>query len=210
VENVTGRCDEIERKWIIDPTYAQKLIASATGSFDIQQGYFGDDCRVRVNRGSMTNAVISIKIGISKLTRAEFNYPIPMEDAEQLLSCINTLTKRRHDIGHGFTLDQFFGKLEGFFMIEKEYASEQVASVDQPPEEWVGCQEVTSTRGYTNAELVHLTWDAGIGLFLDDPTGFEYGGKKMEPKSIPTPEEVAHLIVTGDGDPLMPDPLIIP
>ena len=210
MENETGRVDEIERKWIIDPAYAHLLMAGATSSFDIQQGYFGEECRVRINRGSVTNAVISIKIGISKLTRAEFNYPIPLEDAETLLSCINTLTKRRHDIGHGFTLDQFFGKLEGFFLIEKEYASEQVASVDTVPEEWVGCQEVTDAQGYTNAELLHLTWDAGIGLFLDDPTGFQYGGEKFPPNKVPTPEEVAHLIVTGDGDPLMPDPLIIP
>ena len=150
---------------------------------------------------------------VTKLTRREFNYPIPLEDAETLVSVINTLSKRRHNIGNGFTLDEFYGKLSGFFLIEKEYPSEEAATADNIPEEWIDVRDVTNERGYTNAELLHLTWDENIGLFLDDPVSFQYGGDKFPPHVVatgPTPEEIAHLIVTGDGDDLMPDALIIP
>lgn len=195
---------ETERKWILHLADAEALKRSASESYDIEQCYFGAECRVRINRGDITNAVISFKVKLSELTRKEYNFPIPVEDAEDLISRSPlTIVKRRFDIGDGFTLDEFFNGLYGFHLIEKEYESEEAANNDVVPSHWdFGVTDVTSDDTYKNEQLVHLTWDDAIGLFKDDQ-------REIDNSAQIDNNDIEHLIKTGDVDDNMPDPLII-
>ena len=84
----------------------------------------------------------------------EFEYDIPMEDAEQLFTIAKTETveKYRHKImyeGHCWEVDEFVGKNSGLVVAEIELKSE-----DEPFEkpEWIG-EEVSNDKRYTNASL---------------------------------------------------------
>jgi adenylate cyclase len=142
---------EIERKFLVTGTKWRQA-----NGIPIRQGYLcsekGTTARVRL---AGEKAFLTIK-GVKKgLTRPEFEYEIPVTDAEQLLKlCAGPLIEKvRHVVVHqGFMweVDEFLGENEGLVVAEIELEKE-----DQPFErpDWVG-REVTGDPMYFNSNLV--------------------------------------------------------
>lgn len=143
---------EIERKFLVNGDAWKR----SKGTL-YRQGYLSTvkERTVRV-RLEGERAVLTIK-GITRgATRAEFEYEIPFEDAEQLLDdlCERPLIeKTRYKIEHaGLTweVDEFLNENAGLVVAEVELESED-QQFDLP--EWLG-EEVTRDPRYYNANLV--------------------------------------------------------
>lgn len=142
---------EIERKFLVTST---AHLHPAQG-FALRQGYVcitpGAVARVRV-RGAQ--AFLTIKGKTQGISRSEFEYPIPVADAQQMLDelCPSVVSKTRFLVehaGHTWEVDVFDGENEGLVVAEIE--------LDAPDEnferpEWVG-QEVSDDVRYFNAYL---------------------------------------------------------
>jgi len=144
---------EIERKFLVRGPDWQ----TATGQ-RIHQGYLNRDkhrtVRVRI---AGEQAFLTVK-GISTgATRAEFEYAIPVEDAEALLTLCDgpLIEKVRHKVEHAglvWEVDEFLGENAGLVVAEVELAHEDQA-IQLPP--WAG-QEVTTDARYFNSSLAAL------------------------------------------------------
>lgn len=150
--------EEIERKFLVTGT-AWK----AGGGERFRQGYLSSvpERTVRV-RVAGEQGFLTIK-GVNRgLARAEFEYPIPLADAEALLVLCETplIEKTRYRIQHGahlWEVDEFHGVNAGLVVAEVE-----LRSADEEPErpDWVGA-EVSDDPRYFNASLVKCpftTW----------------------------------------------------
>jgi CYTH domain-containing protein len=142
---------EVERKFLIrDDTWND-----GSHGVRIAQGYLtlDPDRTVRV-RLAGENAWITVKGRTQGITRAEFEYQIPPDDARDLLElCLpSVIDKTRHRIefrGHVWEVDVFHGANEGLVIAEVELADESV-SPELPP--WIGL-EVSDDVRYFNANL---------------------------------------------------------
>ena len=119
------------------------------------QGYLNRDkqrtVRVRIVEDA---AWLTVKGATAGATRAEFDYPIPLADAEQLLAlCDGPLVRKlRRVIVHAgctWEVDEFQGDNAGLVVAEIELASE--AQAFEPPP-WLGA-EVTHDPRYFNSSL---------------------------------------------------------
>lgn len=142
---------EIERKFLVTGD-AWKQGAAA----HLRQGYLNTDksrtVRVRI---SDDDAFLTIKGKTSGITRSEFEYPIPLSDAEELLLLCGsaTLAKRRYTLktgSHIWEVDEFCGANIGLVVAEVELSSE-AQSIELP--DWVGL-EVSGDARYYNSSLV--------------------------------------------------------
>lgn len=141
---------EIERKFLVMGN------AWRTGSGTrICQGYLNRDkartVRVRI---AGDQAFLTVKGANQGNTRAEFEYAIPVADAEQLLALCDgpTIDKVRRKIAHGnhvWEVDEFLGQNAGLVVAEIELASED-AVFTKPL--WVG-REVSDDARYFNSQL---------------------------------------------------------
>ena len=144
---------EIERKFLLTST-SWKQLAPGTS---YRQGYLNSTkertVRVRTidDKGFLT--IKGLSVGA---TRVEYEYEIPVADAERLLDdlCEKPLIeKNRYKITHaGFVweVDEFFGENMGLIVAEIELESED-QSFEKP--EWVG-EEVTGDPRYFNSSLI--------------------------------------------------------
>lgn len=144
---------EIERKFLVDPQGAWRS-APVTR---FRQGYLSTtkERTVRV-RTAGDRGYLTIK-GITRgATRREYEYPIPLTDAEQLLNglCEKPLIEKdRYKLDHQglvWEIDEFFGDNQGLILAEVELSSED--QVFARPD-WVG-EEVTEDPRYYNANLI--------------------------------------------------------
>jgi len=143
---------EIERKFLVtDQTW--KKLGNGTA---YRQGYLSTRkervVRVRTMGGK---AALTIKGPIVGVTRPEFEYEIPLDEANQLLELCEKplIEKTRFRIDHGglvWEVDEFHGLNEGLIIAECELESEN-QEIDKP--EWVGT-EVTGDPRYANTNLV--------------------------------------------------------
>ena len=145
---------EIERKFLVD---AKKISAlNLAGGEKIFQGYLSTDknktvrVRVKNNRGFLT--IKSANVGI---VRKEFEYEIPVADAEEILKLCapNVLQKVRYKVeyaGKIFEVDIFSGRHQGLILAEVELNS-QTEEIDLP--DWLG-EEVSDNPKYFNSNLV--------------------------------------------------------
>ncbi|OHX12146.1 adenylate cyclase [Chromobacterium sphagni] len=142
---------EIERRFVVDGD-AWRGLAPAV---QYRQGYLSVEkertVRVRVVGDQ---AWLTLKGNISNVSRHEFEYPIPLADAQTIMAamCPMVVDKLRHRIEHGgfiWEVDEFFGDNAGLVLAEIELPAE-----DSPFEKprWVG-EEVTEDGRYTNAYL---------------------------------------------------------
>jgi adenylate cyclase len=144
---------EIERKYLVAGDGWRTEVVD--GGTVIRQGYLarGETRTVRVRRAG-GRAWITVK-GPGTLARSEFEYEIPVDDADQLLSSLcepGTIDKTRYRVHFGgrvWEVDEFHGRHSGLVLAEVELPATD-AVVDVPP--WVGA-EVTTDPAYTNAEL---------------------------------------------------------
>lgn len=141
---------EIERKFLVIGTAWRQ-----TASTRLSQGYLNRDkdrtVRVRI---AGEQAFITVKGGTNGLARLEFEYGIPVADAELLLKLSDgpIIEKQRHLFpfaGLTWEIDEFLGANSGLVVAEVELASES-----QPFEkpQWVG-EEVTTDTRYFNSNL---------------------------------------------------------
>jgi len=144
---------EIERKFLVTNNSWQE---GAEGTA-YKQGYIlnsvTNTVRVRVagNKG-----ILTIKGQANDLTRPEYEYEIPLNDAEEMLSslCAKPLIeKTRYKLtvaNHVWDVDVFHADNQGLVIAEIELSYEQEA-FNKP--DWLG-QEVTGDERYFNAYLV--------------------------------------------------------
>jgi CYTH domain-containing protein len=141
---------EIERKFLVSGTDWR-----TSKGVHYTQGYLNKDkektVRVRV---TPTQAFLCVKGFREGISRMEFEYEIPMEDAQYMLKlCTGALIQKvRHPVmykGLEWEVDEFFGDNEGLIVAEVELESEDQI-FEKPP--WLG-QEVTHDSRYTNSSL---------------------------------------------------------
>ncbi len=151
---------EIERKYLLNGDQWRSLAEGA----HYRQGYLSTvkerTVRVRTvgEKGYLT--IKGIAVGISRL---EFEYEIPTDDANELLDELcerPIIEKHRYKIPYGglvWEVDEFHGANEGLVIAEVELESADQA-IDVPA--WVG-EEVSGDPRYFNAALVRCpfnTW----------------------------------------------------
>jgi CYTH domain-containing protein len=150
---------EIERKFLVTDDRWRKL---ATGEL-YRQGYIPtleSTVRVRVVRDRGFLTIKGIAQGIS---RAEFEYEIPLQDAVQLLDTLckpPLIEKYRHTIelnGLVWEVDEFLGENRGLTIAEVELKSAN-QTIDLP--DWIG-EDVSHDPRYYNSNLTthpFTTW----------------------------------------------------
>jgi CYTH domain-containing protein len=141
---------EIERKFLVIGDAWRDL---ATHREHLRDGLIAmtEDRKVRVRiYEEDERATITIKAKTGRIRNAEFEYDIPMADAEELLESHcgeNVLSKSRYFVPHrGFIwhVDVYEGILDGVTLAEVEVAKED-AAVTLP--HWIG-QDVTGKPEY--------------------------------------------------------------
>jgi adenylate cyclase len=151
---------EIERKFLVRGERWKTLGEGVL----LRQGYLSSQpdrtVRVRIEGGS---AMLTIKGRTVGATRSEWEYPIPLEDANDFLDelcekpVIEKFRYRIHHDGMLWEVDEFLGDNAGLVVAEIELETEdQVFS--RPA--WVG-EEVTHEARYFNANLLrhpYKTW----------------------------------------------------
>ncbi|MDF1551521.1 MAG: CYTH domain-containing protein [Deferrisomatales bacterium] len=156
---------EIERKFLVHGDAWRPDVRGVA----YRQGYLTTDpertVRVRI---AGRQAFLTVKGKTRGATRAEFEYPIPVEDAARLLDelCQRPLVeKTRYTLRHGaheWVLDEFHGDNAGLLLAEVELSSEG-EGFSLPP--WAG-REVTEDPRYYNANLIahpYRQWKGGAG-----------------------------------------------
>ncbi len=144
---------EIERKFLVKDDFSPYV----TGTDRIVQAYLiAEEKRTVRIRIKGEKAFLTIKGAANKngFSRIEFEYPIPVTDAEEMLKLAQPgcIEKERHYIpykGHLFEVDVFHGKYEGLVIAELELQSEE-EEFEKP--DWLG-EEVTGDERYYNAYL---------------------------------------------------------
>jgi CYTH domain-containing protein len=138
---------EIERKFLVRKDLLPRELPEGD---QLEQGYLSVDPTVRVRLvtgpDGTRHAELTIK-GKGLLSRAEFNYPIPDEDAEAMMAmCARSLRKVRRRLGR-FELDHF--RERDLWLAEIELSDEH-ERFERPP--WLG-EEVTNDPQYANSRL---------------------------------------------------------
>jgi len=144
---------EIERKFLVR---GDGWKAMGQGVL-LRQGYLSSapDRIVRV-RIEGDHAMLTIKGRSSGMTRNEWEYPIPSEDAQAFLETLcerPLIEKKRYRIAYQgmlWEIDEFLGENAGLVVAEIELESEEQAFA-RP--EWLG-DEVTHDARYFNANLL--------------------------------------------------------
>lgn len=151
---------EIEKKFLVKSNdyknYANPVL--------FRQGYLNTSFErtVRVRRYS-DKGFITIKGKTNSCTRAEYEYGIPAQDADNMLDnlCVQPIIEKvRYFLkykGSEWVVDEFLGVNEGLVVAEIELSDEK-ESFEKP--EWLG-HEITSDVRYFNSNLVdnpYKTW----------------------------------------------------
>ena len=143
---------EIERKFLV----RNDLWKTEAGEgIRFRQGYLssGGSCSVRVRREG-DHANLNIKSARLGILRQEFEYPIPADEANELLDlfCPHTVSKKRYKIdyaGKTWEIDVFEEDNSGLVVAEIELDSSD-EQFELPP--WAG-DEVSLQARYYNTEL---------------------------------------------------------
>ncbi len=152
---------EIERKFLVQD---DRWRAAASPGVPYRQGYVSTDpdrtVRVRL---AGRKAFITLKGPSEGAGRDEYEYPIPVADAEQMLDRLAVpplIEKTRYIVNHGgrrWEIDEFAGANLGLVLAEIELETED-QSFDRP--DWAG-EEVTGDPRYYNLNLSrhpHSEW----------------------------------------------------
>ncbi|MGK6311835.1 CYTH domain-containing protein [Neorhizobium sp. DT-125] len=144
---------EIERKFLVKGDGWRSEVSSSSAFL---QAYVasGDDRSVRIRIMDGARARLTIKLGRNLVARDEFEYDIPLADAEEMsANAVGiVLEKTRHEVLHeGYTweVDVYEGTYKGLVVAEVEMEDE-----DAEPElpDWVG-EEITGDRRYSNVVM---------------------------------------------------------
>jgi adenylate cyclase len=149
---------EIERKFLLTSDAWRKAVGR---SQRMKQGYLTSTgasartaCSVRVRiAGDM--AWLNIKSAMAGIERREYEYAIPLVDAESMLGefCDGVVGKIRHYVPYGgriFEVDEFLGDNAGLIVAELELEA-ATAQFERPA--WLG-REVSDKPRYYNLHLL--------------------------------------------------------
>jgi adenylate cyclase len=151
MEDFMGK--ELERKFLVKDNSFKELCVGQL----YKQGYISINAngtvRIRIvgDKGFLT-----IKSKGDGIARDEFEYEIPLTDAEEMLQKICQkpfIEKTRYTYnykGHIWEIDEFHGDNEGLVVAEIELESE---NENFDPPEWLG-EEVTYDIKYLNSNLI--------------------------------------------------------
>ena len=151
---------EIERKFLVRNHDWRSSVAS---HWDIRQAYLGAtgqaSTRIRIRNNS--SATLTIKSRPSALRRLEFEYPIPVLEAEALVSLRqgSVIEKTRYLIPCGkltWEVDVFLGENDGLVIAEIELPNES-HPIERPA--WIGT-EVTGKTQYYNSFLARRPYSS--------------------------------------------------
>lgn len=144
---------EIEKKFLV----INDKYKSLANKFLFRQGYLSVDVertvRVRSYNGK---GFLTIKGKTKSISREEYEYDIPIEDAERMLDklCLQPIIEKvRYFLiyeNHEWVVDEFLGVNQGLVIAEIELDNEQQAF--RKPE-WIG-NEITNDIRYFNSNLV--------------------------------------------------------
>ena len=155
---------EIERKYLVtDPSIIER---AAPPSSEMRQAYLATGAvsvRVRIaNEG----ARLTVKGPARGIRRAEFEYEIPIGDAEEMMASLRQgeiIEKTRYELSEGglvWEIDVFGGANAPLVVAEVELDDENV-EVAKPA--WAG-EELSEDPRFTNASLAlnpFGTWNSG-------------------------------------------------
>ncbi|MEI7038204.1 CYTH domain-containing protein [Fulvimonas yonginensis] len=151
---------EIERKFLLAGSSWRQAVSRSeriaqgylVGAQALQQGHARASVRVR---RAGDRAWLNIKSATLGIERAEFEYPLPLADAEAMLAslCGGTVEKVRHYVQVDdtlFEIDEFLGVNAGLLVAEVE-----LPAVDAPfpRPAWLG-REVSALPRYYNVNLI--------------------------------------------------------
>lgn len=144
---------EIERKFLVT---GDAWRAQATASGRLRQAYLAATgaAAIRIRIIDSDSALLTIKSANAGMSRDEFEYPVPVADAEAMLEMRTgeVIEKIRHHLpcaDGDLTVDEFLGSNAGLLIAEIELPHEDAAP-DLP--DWFGA-EVTDDRRFYNAAL---------------------------------------------------------
>ncbi|WP_269622230.1 CYTH domain-containing protein [Prochlorococcus marinus] len=144
---------EIERRFIVKGQNWKKSINSFE---EIKQGYLSTNFDEWITRIRITNnkkALLTLKALIGKLTNYEFEYQIPIEEAESIWKLVSKkIIKRRYIINYlskEWVVDCFQGNNHPLIIAEIELATEQDL-IKKP--NWC-IKEITGIKSLSNASL---------------------------------------------------------
>lgn len=152
---------EIERKFLLaSAAWRDEVVESRR----IRQGYLsrGANAAIRI-RISGEHAELNIKSTRDGIHRLEFEYPVPLADADELMTQVALrplIDKTRHIVrraGHVWEIDEFHGENAGLIVAEIELGSADEV-FDKPV--WLG-REVSEDPRYYNSSLSerpYSTW----------------------------------------------------
>lgn len=157
---------EIERKFLLsNQRWRQQVVRTVTmcqgylQQLPLQQGAYGastseNNASIRV-RVSDDKAYLNIKSATIGIVRQEYEYQIPVADANEILKnlCVGPLIeKNRHFVkyaDHMWEIDEFSGDNAGLIVAEIELTNENEA-FERP--DWIG-EEVSQDSRYYNVFL---------------------------------------------------------
>lgn len=144
---------EIERRFLVDGSGWRR---GARAPSHIRQAYLAltpeASIRIRISNGEA--ATLTVKSAQAAIERAEFEYAIPVADAEKLMALRTgrVIEKQRHGVAVGeaqWEVDVFGGELSGLVIAELELDHKDRA-FERP--QWLG-EEITNDGRYANASL---------------------------------------------------------
>ena len=157
---------EIERKFLVANDGWR---AHAGAGSRLTQAYLAETDRAvfRTRIADGAAATLTIKSAEPGLSRQEFEYELPVEDAEALMALRqgSVLEKTRFEVpfgGRTWEVDVYSGENEGLVIAEVEIEA-ATAAVELPP--WVG-REVTGEKRYYASQLArhpYRAWSEGRG-----------------------------------------------
>jgi len=148
---------ETERKFLVHADQVRRLLCTSQGTH-LAQGYLCSepDRTVRVRVAGMSG-FLTIKGRTHGCTRAEYEYPIPVEDARELLNtlCVQPLIEKvryripAKEAGLVWEIDEFLGDNAPLILAEIELPTPETA-FERPT--WLA-DEVTLDERYYNSAL---------------------------------------------------------
>lgn len=147
---------EIERKFLVSPSFLTEC--DPLKKDRIVQCYMSTDPSKTIRlRTKGSQGFITIKSRSTGIVRFEYEYEIPKDEAEEMMSLFGgkTIEKTRYDIIYGgkkWEVDVFEGDNSGLVVAEIELESED-ESFELPP--WV-LREVSADKRFANTSLTTL------------------------------------------------------
>ena len=150
---------EIERKFLVTGDEWQ---AETDSSSHLVQGYLsrGSERSVRVRTKGNNKAFLNIKSSTTGITRTEFEYEIPLKDANEILENIAlqpVIDKTRYLVkkgAHTWEIDVFERENKGLVIAEIELSSED-EDFEKPA--WIG-KEVSDDPSFYNMNIESQDW----------------------------------------------------